>query len=221
LCASSTIICIPISAARDRVDIVWVTVVRSGCACVYIIIYLVFIICHSTIFIRISYYIVFTLENGWKRAYMATSVVLSYKNTLGYVNNNMFTSAIRKINKRRDPCQVLRTTTRHVSVLISINALSPAPRGSTTPPLDSPRPAHHQPGVAAAARRIPPLISTSNFGRADWQSAVAMTERRKLWSAETKRGREMERERRKTGDKANVVKLRERDKTNGCERWGA
>lgn len=65
--------------------------------------------------------------------YMETSVVLSYKNTLGYVNNNMFTSAIRKINKRRDPCQVLRTTTRHVSVLISINALSPAPRGSTTP----------------------------------------------------------------------------------------
>lgn len=100
------------------------------------IIYLVFVVCHSTIFIRILYCIYVgkrLKESLYIPTYIVTSVVLSYKNTLGYVNNNMFTSAIRKINKRRDPCQVLRTTTRHVSVLISINALPPAPRGSTTP----------------------------------------------------------------------------------------
>jgi hypothetical protein len=68
-------------------------------------------------------HIIFPLGNGRKRAYHR--IVLSYKNTLGYVNNNMFASAIRKINTPRDPCQVLRTTTRHVSVLISLNALPP------------------------------------------------------------------------------------------------
>lgn len=55
---------------------------------------------------------------------IGSCLVLSYKNTPGYVNNNMFTTAIRKINKPRDPCQVLRTTTEHVSVLISLNAHS-------------------------------------------------------------------------------------------------
>lgn len=99
----------------------------------------VFVVCLSTVFIRIFLYL------RWKTAerevlyifyiyiYIERRSVLSYKNTLGYVNNNMFTSAIRKINKLRDPCQVLRTATRHVSVLISINALPSAPRGSTTP----------------------------------------------------------------------------------------
>lgn len=100
----------------------------------YNIIYLVFVVCLSMIFIRIlCIYVGKLLKESLYIYIFIPSVVLSYKNTLGYVNNNMFTSAIRKINKRHDPCQVLRTTTRHVSVLISINALLPAPRGSTTP----------------------------------------------------------------------------------------
>lgn len=93
--------------------------------------------------------------------------VLSYKNTLGYVNNNnMFASAIRKINKARDPCQVPRTATKHVPVLISLNTLLSALRRHKLPPLPPPPPppsCSQRPPWRRTAGKRAPLTSISKL----------------------------------------------------------
>lgn len=113
------------------------------------------------VFIRIRYY--FRRETAEKEREKAYHLaVLSYKNTLGYVNNNMFASAIRKINTPHDPCQVLRSTTGHVSVLISLNALSPAPCPRARKSIATLRPI-----TRAITTRRAPLMLVSNFRQVD------------------------------------------------------